>query len=137
MSLDAGRKRADCMYVDGLIPAIGDPDEPSGAATRSSGGRRVELPALGWLFAVAAALVLLARLVRIPGELPAPIAGSDLAAGLASGLLALLPAALLSRLPTRPGRIDCCSGGSPAGPSPSGCGPPFRSCRSGPAGRGG
>ena len=65
-------------------------------------GRRVELPAFGWLFAVAAALVLLARLARVAGELPAPIAGSDLAAGLASGLLALLPAALLARLPDAP-----------------------------------
>ncbi len=60
------------MHVDGLIPAVGDPGERSGAATPSSGGARVELPALGWLFAVAAALVLLARLARVAGGLPTP-----------------------------------------------------------------
>ena len=62
----------------------------------------LELPPLGWLFVVGAACVIVARLGWLVGSSPATTVLSASPQAIAAALVALLPAALLLRVPDAP-----------------------------------
>ena len=64
----------------------------------------LELPPLGWMFVVGAACVMLARLDRLIGTSPATTVLSASPQAIEAALVALLPAALLLRMPDAPTR---------------------------------
>ena len=64
----------------------------------------LELPPLGWMFVVGAACVMLARLDRLIGTSPATTVLSASPQAIEAALVALLPAALLLRVPDAPTR---------------------------------
>ncbi len=85
--------------MHGSTPVIGDAGLASDGEADRSAFRRPDLHWPGWVFVMGAALVVLVRLVRVADEPSTMVAQSAVPSAIAAGLGALLPAALLLRVP--------------------------------------